>query len=291
MVKRAERRVASHLKTSRGRCYAQPVPELPEVEVTRRSLLSLHGQQFSSVRSASARFSKVLQSALNRRIESIDRRGKYLLFALGEQRLVIHLGMSGRLFISQGAVAHPHHRWSLRVSDGSRLVFIDRRRFGRFCVVGREVVAYPGLAALGPEPFERKFGPKHLHHTANATRRSIKTVLLDQRVVAGLGNIYVDEALHAARIHPCQVGLTHEQARLLVSTIKRILRAAVELGGTSFSLHKDGLVPPGLFTANLRVFGRAGSACACGAKIIKIVHAARGTHLCPSCQMQQLASS
>ena len=262
------------------------MPELPEVETTRRDLICLEGSMLGPVK-ADRLTRDDLAGISNRKLIRMRRRGKYLVFDFVDRALVVHLGMSGRLFLSPEAIEHRHLRWSLPTSLGSHLNFVDRRRFGRFRVVSADAwsCAFPGISKMGPEPLSRGFTAQLLHASARDSRRTIKTLLLDQTVVAGLGNIYADEVLFDARVHPSTVGVTEKTSAVIVLSIKRVLRAAIAKRGASFSLHRDGLIPAGAFTEELKVFGRAGQGCfRCDDTITKITLSSRGTHLCRTCQ-------
>lgn len=268
------------------------MPELPEVETVRRDIepqvvgRTILRQQVD----AGPRYGD-LEDAVGRRIRAVNRRGKYLLFDLGERELIVHLGMSGRLFVADEAPATPHLRAVLDLgseSDGARraLVFVDMRRFGTLRVVRPgDYGAIPTLAEMGPEPLSDEFrvGP-----FAAATARSavpIKALLLGQKVVAGLGNIYVDEALHRAGIHPATRGLTRRQAASLHEAIRAVLTEAIANRGTTFRLYRDGHLAKGKHQAELRVFDQAGRPCRiCGTPVEKIRLSGRGTHYCPTCQ-------
>jgi formamidopyrimidine-DNA glycosylase len=261
------------------------MPELPEVETIRSDLASqLRGRRIQSIAKGEHDYSGITRAA-GSTIHQLRRRGKYLIADLGPLELVIHLGMSGRLFLTSTVPERPHLRAVLTLSGGDALVFVDRRRFGTLKVVAAgDYSSLPTLAAMGPEPLSPQFRLNRFSELV-ASSRAIKSVLLDQRVVAGLGNIYVDEALHHAGIHPATRGLSSRQARRLHSQIRRVLRDAIAHRGTTFSLYRDGLMKEGDYRSYLRVFGRNGLPCkACGAQIIKSRMAGRGTHFCPTCQ-------
>jgi formamidopyrimidine-DNA glycosylase len=219
-------------------------------------------------------------------VRSVARRGKYLLLALGPIELVIHLGMSGRLFATTKRSRVPHCRVILHFSGRLDLVLVDRRRFGIMRVVPSG--QYGGIRALqlmGPEPLSADFEVNQFVQATSRSRTAIKPLLLRQRLVAGLGNIYVDEALYRARIHPATRGLERRQATRLHGAIRQVLREAIARRGTTFSLYRDGLLREGDYYKALRVFDREGQLCrTCGTCIVKMVLAGRGTHFCPGCQ-------
>ncbi len=264
------------------------MPELPEVEAIRRDLAKIVlGRRVERVRIwTDQRSTRRLEVIVGAEIESLRRKGKYLIAGIESNELVIHLGMSGRLFAAEAVPSVKHLRWVLDLSGAQHLVFVDRRRFGRALVVPRGVYsALPTLCKLGPEPLSVAFDRREFARVTNSPRMAIKSRLLDQRVVAGLGNIYVDESLFLARLHPAQRGLNRAQAYRLHRCIRLVLERAIRARGTSFSLHRDGLMRGGSYLPWLQVFGRQGHDCyRCGAEIVKVRLGGRGTHYCPICQ-------
>lgn len=264
------------------------MPELPEVEATRRKLSPhLVGRRVARIEHDDpARYVGTTQ-AHGRVISALGRRGKYLIASLSgvpPLELIIHLGMTGG-FRPQ---ASPHTRVILHLEGGVSLYFQDARRFGTWRVVGiGSYAGLPTLAGMGPEPLGDEFREADFVRAA-AGAGAVKPWLLSQVPVAGLGNIYTDEALWRARIHPAQAKLSSAQARRLYRAIRQVLRDAVEAGGSTLSdatyAQPDG--EPGRFQARHRVYGREGLACTrCGDTIQKTVLGQRGTHHCPSCQM------
>jgi formamidopyrimidine-DNA glycosylase len=260
------------------------MPELPEVETVRRDLAKIIvGKRVVAVRGPGAQPLNRIRGLV---LEDLRRRGKYLLAALGELELIIHLGMSGRLLAAPKVPNTPYVRLVIDLEDELLLVFVDRRRFGRVSVVPRgDYHGSPTLLRMGPEPLSGGFSRNAFERQLGKARAPIKAVLLNQRVVAGIGNIYADEVLHRARIYPGRRQVTTAEAVRLHTAIRTVLGAAVRHRGTSFSLHRDGLLPPGSFGRHLRVFQRAGAPCrSCGTAIEKIQVASRTTYFCPSCQ-------
>ncbi len=268
------------------------MPELPEVETVRRELEPwLTGRTVLSARRVAApagpKYANLARAA-GQRVEAVGRRGKFLLLALsGGDELVIHLGMTGVLTPER---PRDHVRIELRL-DGpppNVLYFRDPRRFGRFLVVpAGDYRSLPTLAALGPEPFDAAFTAGSLLAALRGRRVAIKTLLLAQRPVAGLGNIYIDEALWRAGIHPkLPAGrVTRAQAARLHDAAISVLRAAIDAQGTTFSDYRTVNGAVGDYLGYLDVYGHAGDPCRrCGTKLRRIVLGARGTCFCPQCQ-------
>lgn len=272
------------------------MPELPEVETVRRGLEALIvGQTIARVEVHLARivrmpgvaqFTSLLEGAL---VRAVDRRGKYLLIRAGDLTLVSHLRMEGRygLYARETPVeAHTHVIFHL--ANGSELRYRDVRQFGTMDLFTQEeLTAWPNLAELGPEPLEDAFDALYLRRVAGKRRAPIKAVLLDQTVVAGLGNIYVDEILHRAGVHPerSAASLSLATMREIVSHCRTVISEAITLGGSSIKSYVNGYGTPGGFQFSLRAYGRAGLPClTCGAEIVKGRVAGRGTHVCLQCQ-------
>jgi formamidopyrimidine-DNA glycosylase len=214
-------------------------------------------------------------------IRQVGRRGKFLLLELDRDTLIFHLRMSGDLLVEmQDSPIAPHHRLTLELDKDLRLAFNDPRKFGRAWLV-----ADPGriLAGLGPEPFDPTFAPGELYARLRAHRRQLKPLLLDQTFLAGLGNIYADEALHLARLHPLTLAsdLDEDQASRLWSAIRKVLEESIDRQGASI----DWVYRGGEFQNYFRVYQRTGEPCQnCGTPIERIVVGQRGTHFCPECQ-------
>ncbi|MFZ5928690.1 MAG: bifunctional DNA-formamidopyrimidine glycosylase/DNA-(apurinic or apyrimidinic site) lyase [Acidobacteriota bacterium] len=264
------------------------MPELPEVECIVGSLRPwLEGSRIAAVDirsrlAAGSEPASLRRFLAGRRIASVRRRGKFILFVLDPGFCAIHLRMTGRL-LWNGATG-PYTRAVFELDRG-RLLLDDIRQFAR-------IYAGPDLpepvAGLGPEPFE--LTAAEFRQRLLARRGCIKPLLLDQRFLAGLGNIYVDEALHRARIHPLQPAatLTARRAGRLHEAIVEVLGEAIAAGGSSISDYVDGMGAPGGFQRLHRVYGREGGPCPrCGAAVRRIAVAQRGTHFCPRCQRLQ----
>lgn len=275
--------------------YPLPVPELPEVETIRGQLEPLlTGRQIvESWAFASGKFTAA-RTATGAGIERLRRRGKYLLADLDDGReLVVHLGMTGQLRVvgpagtgADGVDADPFTRAWWRFDDGDRLVFRDVRRFGRIAVVtAGEYAALPTLAALGPEPFDPSFTVAGLHAALARSSSQVKTQLLNQRVVAGIGNIYADEALWAARINPSVRRISRRRAAALHDAVIEALSAGLRNRGTTLRDYVGADGEAGRHQHSLNCYGRAGLPCLrCGAALRRKVVDGRGTTWCPACQ-------
>lgn len=258
------------------------MPELPEVETVVRSLASrLAGRRIVRARFTS-RFvtpgdhRKLASRLTGRTIVSVRRRGKFILIALDRGTLVVHLGMTGKLLLDGAATAHTHGIFTL---DEGVLLYDDPRQFGRI------EWNPPRVAKLGPEPLE--IGLEQFIERMRARKTRVKPLLLNQRFLAGLGNIYVDEALFGAGIHPLAIAsrINNARAARLHQSIRDVLTLAIEHRGSSISDYVDADGRRGDFQSRHRVYGREDEPClSCGTAIKKIVVAQRGTHFCPNCQ-------
>ena len=266
------------------------MPELPEVETVRRTLApALEGRTITAVRFHWPRTCVGDASATERRlagqrIERLDRHGKYLLLRLRgdgrESMLVIHLRMTGNLLLNGAPGAYT--RATMTLDDGNRLVFQDIRKFGRWQWSER---LPPRLAELGPDPLE--IAPDEFAARLAGRNARLKALLLDQEFLRGLGNIYADEALFRARLHPLRsaAGVGPRKARALHAAIQAVLRSAIGAGGTSIRNYRDSRGAPGGFQHEIRIYGKAGAQCpTCSARVRRVVVAQRSTHFCPRCQ-------
>lgn len=274
------------------------MPELPEVETVVRDLLRC-GVVGCIIRSAHVAWPRTVSGMppdeferriAGRRILSVGRRAKYIILRLsGGATLLIHLRMSGRLAVSGDAAPHdPHVRAWLRLDGGCTLVFYDPRKFGRWLLTGHPERF---LDRIGPEPLSPGFTSRRFAVALGSRRRMLKPLLLDQTFLAGLGNIYVDEALWHARLHPCRSAdsLSANEARSLHLAIRSVLRQAIRMKGTSLGTgrtnFRGGDGRRGRNQERLHVFRRTGHPCPrCGAAITRCVVGQRGTHLCACCQ-------
>jgi formamidopyrimidine-DNA glycosylase len=292
------------------------MPELPEVETVRRGLLPvMQGARFAKVEAHRGDLRWPLPKNFAQRLEGqtverLDRRAKYLLAHLSSgEVLIMHLGMSGSFRVAQSRGIHTpgayyrapsrhsaHDHIEFHMSSGALISFNDPRRFGMMKLVPRaELCKEPLLRALGPEPLADEFKGDVLARSCRGKQTSIKAALSDQKVVSGLGNIYVCEVLHRAAVSPkrrastiaTRSGLSTDRAVRLVEAIKAVLRAAIRAGGSSLRDHRrtDGAL--GDFQHEFCVYDRAGEPCprpGCSGTIKRIVQAGRSTFFCPVCQ-------
>jgi formamidopyrimidine-DNA glycosylase len=269
------------------------MPELPEVETTVRGLVPvLEGRRFVRVEARRADLRRAFpldlrQRLTGARVTGLGRRAKYgLIHTDRDETMVFHLGMSGRWRIDPPELG-PHDHLLLETDEGRLAVLNDPRRFGSVDLVpSAKLESWPPFAALGPEPLGSDFTSDHLLAALDGRSAPIKAMLLDQSVVAGLGNIYVCEALHMARIAPWRAAGRLSRPRLarLVDAIRTVLVAAVEAGGSSLRDFARPSGELGYFSKQWRVYGREGEACACGSPIRRRSDSGRSTFFCPRCQ-------
>lgn len=266
------------------------MPELPEVETIANGLRpALTGRKIIS---ADLRWERTLavpspakfkKQVAGQTIVEVARRAKFLILRLADFSLLIHLRMSGDLWLKEAGYAPgKHDRLTLTLDNDARLVFNDTRKFGRVWLT-----AHPDevLGKLGPEPLNPAFMPQQFAARLCARRRQLKPLLLDQTFLAGLGNIYTDEALHLAHLHPLSLSnqVTPGQAETLFQAIRAVLQDGIAHNGASI----DWVYRGGQFQNYFRVYDRAGQPCpACGTAIERIVVGQRGTHFCPTCQVR-----
>jgi len=263
------------------------VPELPEVETIRHQLWAriLGRRVIDAWACANPKFTAA-PAAIGARIEAANRRGKYLIAPLDDDReLIVHLGMTGILRICEG-LPSSHRRAAWTLDDGAVLEYDDVRQFGRIAVVARgDYRTLPTLHALGPEPLSDDFTPQGFYKALRGHKARIKTQLLSQRPVAGVGNIYADEALWDAGINPSARQLSRPQAARLHATVRAALQKGVDNGGTTLRDYRTFEGGTGSNQHELACYGRAGEPCLrCGAELRRRVIDGRGTTLCPRCQ-------
>lgn len=282
------------------------MPELPEVETVRRGLLPVmegRGILRAEVNRPDLRWplpERMAERLTGRRIDALRRRSKYILADLDSgETLVIHLGMSGRMLIAEGQVGVFHHDLPaaakhdhvvLTMEGGARVTFNDARRFGMMDLwPTADLAAHPLLAGLGPEPFGNDFNETYLVERLRGRTMPVKAALLDQRVVAGLGNIYVCEVLHRARMSPERRlrEVSDDKIAGLVTVSREVLAEAIEAGGSSLKDYRQADGELGYFQHSFRVYGREGQPCpreGCDGTVKRIVQSGRSSFFCPVCQ-------
>ncbi len=270
------------------------MPELPEVETTRRGVAPhVTGQRVTRMLVRERRLRWPVEPGLEARVQgqrmlTVDRRAKYLLFRLDAGSLMLHLGMSGSVrVLPRWQPPGKHDHWDLLLENGSLLRYADPRRFGSLHWLPSDGPVHPLLAALGPEPLSASFDGDYLYARSRGRNCSVKTFIMDSRVVVGVGNIYACEALFLARIRPDRsagrIGLT--RYRRLAGAIVQVLERAIAAGGTTLRDFVGVGGQPGYFSQDLHVYGREGEACPmCAAPIRRQVLGQRSTFFCARCQ-------
>jgi len=282
------------------------MPELPEVETVRRGLMPvMEGAVISRAEVNRPDLRWPLPSGMagrltGRRVTALRRRSKYILADLDSgETLHIHLGMSGRMLISSVMLGEFHHDHPapqkhdhvvLHMAGGARITFNDARRFGAMDLIETPRLAeHPLLAGLGPEPFGNEFNEPYLLQRLKGRRMPIKAALLDQRIVAGLGNIYVAETLYRAHISPLRLAgeVRPKSIRALLPTIREVLAEAIEAGGSSLRDFRQATGELGYFSKHFQVYDREGQPCetpGCSGTVTRTVQSGRSSFWCPRCQ-------
>lgn len=272
------------------------MPELPEVETVRKGLEKLVKNK--KIKNVQVLWPRIIEqpevpifeaTLIGETIESIGRRGKFLIFHLSHYEMISHLRMEGKYqYFEKEEPIDKHTHVIFSFEDGSQLRYHDVRKFGRMTIVEKGAShTYKGILKLGPEPLPDLFLLKDFTLGLQKSHKAIKPLLLDQKLVTGLGNIYVDEALWEAKIHPEQPAdsLRPKEIKLLRQAIIDVLSRAVEAGGTTIRSYLNALGESGSFQVALHVYGQTGEACVrCQTPIVKTKVAQRGTHYCPTCQ-------
>lgn len=270
------------------------MPELPEVESIRRGLEPvIKGRRVSQVIVRERRLRRPVPLGLAKRLEGkvfrgIRRRAKYLLFQVGDGTLLVHLGMSGSLqFVDAAMPPKAHDHVDIVLDDGGCLRYRDPRRFGCLLWVGGEPQRHRLLVDIGPEPLTDEFDGEFLRARLYRRRAPIKSLLMDARIVAGIGNIYANEALFIAGISPLRPGGRISRARLdrLADAIREVLNSAITAGGTTLRDHALADGSSGAYIERLGVYGRKGAPCSrCGSPITMRIIAQRSSYHCRRCQ-------
>ena len=270
------------------------MPELPEVETTRRSLEPhLLGRVLTRLTVRERRLRWPVESGIEARIAGarvtvVARRAKYLLIGTERGWLIVHLGMSGSLRVAApGTPPREHDHFELALDDGTLLRYHDPRRFGSLHFTTGDPRRHGLLAAAAPEPLEDQFDGAYLRCVSQGRRVAIKQLLLNGRLVTGVGNIYASEALHRAAIHPATPARRLSAARCerLALAVKETLARAIEAGGSSLRDYVNGAGEPGWAQMNHAVYEREGRPCPrCGATVRRMVQGQRSSYFCPGCQ-------
>lgn len=269
------------------------MPELPEVETTRRGIVALIGRRVKRLLLRERRLRWPPGRGIEKRIQhqcikNVERRGKYLLIRLDRGSLIIHLGMSGRLHLLPGYVPpRKHDHIDLELDDGGMLRYTDPRRFGAFIWVDGDPLLHPLLVGLGPEPLDAGFSGAYLYRVSRNRKAPIKAFIMDSHMVVGVGNIYANEALFRAGILPSRAAASLDPAdcRRLVKEIRQVLRKAIRAGGTTLRDFSAADGVPGYFAQTLLVYGRGGEPCRkCSATLVESRQGQRTTVFCTRCQ-------
>lgn len=270
------------------------MPELPEIETTRRGIAPhLLNRRIDALVVRCDRLRWRVPRTLPRElagktIRAVRRRAKYLLLDTGDGTLIVHLGMSGSLRVVPATTPpQKHDHVDVLLETGLALRLRDPRRFGAVLWTRDDPARHPLLRELGPEPLEKDFSTAHLFDATRARRRAIRDFLLDSKQVAGVGNIYANEALFLAGIRPQRKAgrLTRTECGALVRAVRTILRRAIRAGGTTLRDFQNADGAPGYFQLHLRVYGRTGEACdRCGGSIRGLRLGQRSAFYCPGCQ-------
>lgn len=286
------------------------MPELPEVETVRRGLApAMEGHRIltAEVRREGLRWPfpmRLAERLEGARVEGLRRRSKYILADLDSgEVMLIHLGMSGRMTVSGLSApfvpgefhhAHPprekHDHVVFHMETGARVTFNDPRRFGALDLISRaQTETHPLLKSLGPEPLGNAFSANYLEERFKGRKGAVKSLLLDQKIVAGLGNIYVCEALYRAGIHPERAGgrISARRLETLTAHIRDVLNEAIDAGGSSLRDYRQAGGELGYFQHRFKVYDRQGAACSapgCSGTIRRIVQSGRSSYYCPKCQ-------
>jgi len=272
------------------------MPELPEVETTLRGVepfLKAAKITHTTIRNFSLRWpieSHLAEILAGQSIHHLYRRAKYLLLECDSGTLIIHLGMSGRLRVltsSDNIPPEKHDHFDMTVDNGHLLRYTDPRRFGAILWTDKPIELHPLFSHLGPEPLTQRFNTAYLLAKSQTRRCSAKTLIMDGKVVVGVGNIYANEALFMAGIHPNTAAnkLTTQDCEHLTTAIKNILTQAIKAGGTTLKDFRKSDGKPGYFAQELSVYGRQGEPCLrCGEEIEHYKEAQRATFYCPTCQ-------
>lgn len=268
------------------------MPELPEVETTRRGIEPhVSNQCIDAVILRETRLrwpiSSEVKDLAGHRIEGVTRRGKYLIMRLDRGNLIWHLGMSGSMrILPLGSASQDHEHVELQLANGQALKFRDPRRFGALLYCETDPLQHRLLNRLGPEPLGDEFDADYFHHCCRARSAAIKSVLMNSHIVVGVGNIYASEALFRAGIRPARAARRISRVRIarLVDAVRETLASAIEQGGTTLQDFTQADGNPGYFSQSLQVYGNRGDCAVCGSQIRHLVQGQRSSYYCPGCQ-------
>ncbi|SMF23953.1 DNA-(apurinic or apyrimidinic site) lyase [Alteromonadaceae bacterium Bs31] len=270
------------------------MPELPEVETTRKGIAPhIEGKTIKRlvIRNGRLRWpvpEELPKLAERKTLLSVERRAKYLLLKLPDLTLIWHLGMSGSMrIVKHASTPESHDHIDLIFTDGTSLRYRDPRRFGALLYTKQPIEEHPLLCKLGPEPLSELFNESYLYQNTRGRSQAIKQALMDNKLVVGVGNIYANEALFAAGIHPLKAAgkLSRKTCETLVAEVKTVLDGAIKQGGTTLRDFVGGDGKPGYFAQQLAVYGRGGQACKhCNKILLEKKLGQRSTVYCNHCQ-------
>jgi formamidopyrimidine-DNA glycosylase len=270
------------------------MPELPEVETIRRGIKPLIAGkkvEWAILRSARLRWmatNRDLASLKDQKVLDVERRAKFLILRFTSDWLLLHMGMTGTLrYYQSGSLPEKHDHFDLIFNDGSRLRFRDPRKFGGIFFFSENPFSTSFFSGVGPEPFSKMVNGKYLYEKARGKKVAVKSFIMDQKIIAGVGNIYANEALFLSGIHPSRaagrVGLKRYEK--LAENIRLVLSRAIEAGGTSIRDFQNENGNPGYFALKLLVYGKEGCKCPkCGEPISNVRIGQRSTFFCGKCQ-------
>ena len=268
------------------------MPELPEVETTLRAIKKFQGQNLTNIkihnRNLRWTVAKDLEkNSKNQKLIDLHRRAKYIIFELENTNLLLHLGMSGSLRILKSEdnyfLKHDHIEF---IFDNEKIIYNDPRRFGSLHIA-KDINNHKLISGLGPEPLSENFNGAYLLDCCKRSKTNIKSLIMNQKNVVGIGNIYASESLYLSRINPLKEShkLNIEECKRIVSSAKKVLNEAIEVGGTTLKDFYSADGSPGYFKIRLNVYGRNGQKCKnCEEEILKVIINQRATFYCPNCQ-------
>jgi len=269
------------------------MPELPEVETTLRAIKKFQGQNLTNIKVHNRNLRWTIDEDLeinsrNQKLINLRRRAKYIIFELENTYLLLHLGMSGSLRILKSEdnyfLKHDHIEF---IFENEKVIYNDPRRFGSLHITKKNVNNHKLISDLGPEPLSKNFNGAYLLECCKRSKTNIKTLLMNQKYVVGIGNIYASESLYLSRINPQKESqkLDLEECKRIVSSSKKVLNEAIKVGGTTLKDFYSADGSPGYFKIKLNVYGRNGQKCKkCEEEIVKVIINQRATFYCPNCQ-------